>query len=153
MRYSKLTVVVVLVLATFLASATAQPKYVLRLSSPVSKDHAFGRGAEKFKQLVADSTIRGTDLVLIVGGDWKGPRDGVVERQRSTCVGGRPQAPCHLEPVWVSAFDGRTEGFELRFVSPEATEYNPCPAEVDFGEQSASRGKRRCRKRRLGDSR
>lgn len=56
MRYSKLTVAVVLVLATFLATATAQPKYVLRLSSPVSKDHAFGRGAEKFKQLVADST-------------------------------------------------------------------------------------------------
>src|SRR5882762_1379030 len=62
MRYSKLTVVVVLVLATFLASATAQPKYVLRLSSPVSKDHAFGRGAEKFKQLVADSTRGQVDV-------------------------------------------------------------------------------------------
>src|SRR2546425_5453387 len=62
MRYSKLTVAVVLVLATFLASATAQPKYVMRLSSPVSKDHAFGRGAEKFKQLVADSTKGQVDV-------------------------------------------------------------------------------------------
>ena len=33
-----------------------QPKYVLRFSSPSSKDHAFGRGAEKFKQLVAEGT-------------------------------------------------------------------------------------------------
>ena len=62
MRYGKLTVAVVLVLAAFLASATAQPKYVLRLSSPVSKDHAFGRGAEKFRQLVADSTKDQVDV-------------------------------------------------------------------------------------------
>ena len=62
MRHSTLTVAVVLVLATFLASATAQPKYVLRLSSPVSKDHAFGRGAEKFRQLVADSTKGQVDV-------------------------------------------------------------------------------------------
>jgi len=62
MRHSTLTVAVVLVLATFLASATAQPKYVLRLSSPVSKDHAFGRGAEKVRQLVADSTSSQVDV-------------------------------------------------------------------------------------------
>ena len=62
MRHSTLTVAVVLVLATFLASATAQPKYVLRLSSPVSKDHAFGRGAEKFRQLGADSTKGQVDV-------------------------------------------------------------------------------------------
>ena len=33
-----------------------QPKYVLRFSSPNSKEHAWGRGAEKFKQLVAEGT-------------------------------------------------------------------------------------------------
>ena len=62
MRYGKLTVAGVLVLAAFLGSATAQPKYILRVSSPVSKDHAFGRGAEKFSQLVSDSTKGQVDV-------------------------------------------------------------------------------------------
>jgi TRAP-type transport system periplasmic protein len=56
MKGPKVTVAMVLVLAALAISATAQPKHVLRLSSPVSKDHAFGRGAEKFKQLVGEAT-------------------------------------------------------------------------------------------------
>ena len=49
--------VVVLVLAAFGASAVAQqPKYVLRFSSPNSKEHAWGRSAEKFRELVAEET-------------------------------------------------------------------------------------------------
>ena len=47
---------VLIVLAAFAMSATAQSKYVLRFSSPTAKEHAWGRGAEKFKQLVADET-------------------------------------------------------------------------------------------------
>jgi TRAP-type transport system periplasmic protein len=57
-----MTLAIVLVLAAFGASATAQSKHVLRLSSPVSKDHAFGRGAEKFKQLVAEATNGRVDI-------------------------------------------------------------------------------------------
>jgi tripartite ATP-independent transporter DctP family solute receptor len=49
-------VAVGLVLAALVASAVAQPKHVLRFSSPVSKDHAWGRGAEKFRDLVAQAT-------------------------------------------------------------------------------------------------
>jgi tripartite ATP-independent transporter DctP family solute receptor len=56
MKHGKLTLAMVLVLAALVASATAQPRHVLRFSSPVSKDHAWGRAAEKFKQLVADAT-------------------------------------------------------------------------------------------------
>jgi tripartite ATP-independent transporter DctP family solute receptor len=56
MSHGKLTVAVVLTLAALIASASGQSKHVLRLSSPVSKDHAFGRGAEKFKQLVEEAT-------------------------------------------------------------------------------------------------
>jgi tripartite ATP-independent transporter DctP family solute receptor len=56
MRHGKVPLAIVLVVAALVASATAQPKHVLRLSSPVSKDHAFGRGAEKFRQLVAEGT-------------------------------------------------------------------------------------------------
>jgi len=57
MRYGKVILAVALATAALVASATAQqPKHVLRFSSPVSKDHAWGRGAEKFKQLVADAT-------------------------------------------------------------------------------------------------
>ena len=62
MRHATLSVAVGLVLAAFVAGATAQPKYTMRLSSPVSKDHAFGRGAEKFKQLVADATKGQVDV-------------------------------------------------------------------------------------------
>src|SRR5437867_4245475 len=62
MRHGKVTLAIVLVLAALVASATAQPKHVLRLSSPVSKDHAFGRGAEKFKQLVAEATKGQVDV-------------------------------------------------------------------------------------------
>jgi tripartite ATP-independent transporter DctP family solute receptor len=56
MRHNKLMVAVGLVLAALVASAAAQPKHVLRFSSPVSKDHAWGRGAEKFRDLVAQAT-------------------------------------------------------------------------------------------------
>ena len=62
MRHGKVTLAIVLVLPALVASATAQPKHVLRLSSPVSKDHAFGRGAEKFKQLVAEATKGQVDV-------------------------------------------------------------------------------------------
>jgi TRAP-type C4-dicarboxylate transport system substrate-binding protein len=62
MRHGTLTLAIVLVLAALGASATAQGKHVLRLSSPVSKDHAFGRGAEKFKQLVAEATKGQVDV-------------------------------------------------------------------------------------------
>jgi tripartite ATP-independent transporter DctP family solute receptor len=56
MRHGKLVVAIGLVLAALVASAAAQPKYVLRFSSPVSKDHAWGRSAEKFRDLVAAAT-------------------------------------------------------------------------------------------------
>jgi tripartite ATP-independent transporter DctP family solute receptor len=46
-----------MVAAALAGNALAQqPKYVLRFSSPTSKEHAWGRSAEKFKQLVAEGT-------------------------------------------------------------------------------------------------
>lgn len=49
--------VALLVVVTLAGDALAQqPKYVLRFSSPTSKEHAWGRSAEKFKQLVAEGT-------------------------------------------------------------------------------------------------
>jgi tripartite ATP-independent transporter DctP family solute receptor len=46
-----------MVAAVLAGNALAQqPKYVLRFSSPTSKEHAWGRSAEKFKQLVAEGT-------------------------------------------------------------------------------------------------
>ena len=46
-----------MVAAVLAGNALAQqPKYVLRFSSPTSKEHAWGRSAEKFKQLVAGGT-------------------------------------------------------------------------------------------------
>jgi tripartite ATP-independent transporter DctP family solute receptor len=65
------------VLAAFVASATAQPKYTLRLSSPVSKDHAFGRGAEKFKQLVADATKGQVEVQVHHANALGGIREGL----------------------------------------------------------------------------
>ena len=62
MRSKTAMAVVVLVLAAFGMNAMAQPKYVLRFSSPSSKEHAWGRGAEKFKQLVAEETKGQVDL-------------------------------------------------------------------------------------------
>ena len=56
MRHA-LTFVALLLVAALTGDALAQqPKYVLRFSSPNSKEHAWGRGAEKFKQLVAEGT-------------------------------------------------------------------------------------------------
>jgi tripartite ATP-independent transporter DctP family solute receptor len=62
MSFSKLSLAIVLVLALLVGSAPAQSTHVLRLSSPVSKDHAFGRGAEKFRQMVADATKGQVDV-------------------------------------------------------------------------------------------
>jgi tripartite ATP-independent transporter DctP family solute receptor len=62
MRHGKVALAFVLVLAALVVSAAAQPKQVLRLSSPVSKDHAFGRGAEKFAQLVAEASKGQVDV-------------------------------------------------------------------------------------------
>src|SRR5260370_40234520 len=56
MRKILASVLAVIVLAALAMSAAAQPKYVLRFSSPNSKEHALGRSAEKFKQLVAEET-------------------------------------------------------------------------------------------------
>lgn len=56
MRTRLAGVMVLLVLAAVAVQATAQPKHVLRFSSPSSKEHAWGRGAEKFRQLVAEET-------------------------------------------------------------------------------------------------
>ena len=56
MRSKIASAVVLVVLAAFALNATAQPKYVLRFSSPNSKEHAWGRGAERFKQLVTEET-------------------------------------------------------------------------------------------------
>ena len=62
MRHGKVTLAIVLLLAALVVNATAQSKQVLRLSSPVSKDHAFGRGAEKFKELVAEASKGQVDV-------------------------------------------------------------------------------------------
>ena len=56
MRSKIASAVVLVVLAAFVMNAAAQPKYVLRFSSPNSKEHAWGRGAERFKQLVTEET-------------------------------------------------------------------------------------------------
>src|SRR5437867_11882701 len=56
MRKMVASVIAVVVLAVLAMSAAAQPKYVLRFSSPNSKEHAWRRSAEKFKQLVAEET-------------------------------------------------------------------------------------------------
>jgi tripartite ATP-independent transporter DctP family solute receptor len=57
MRQARVIAAVVLAVAALVGSATAQQaRYVMRFSSPVSKDHAWGRGAEKFRQLVAEAT-------------------------------------------------------------------------------------------------
>ena len=52
------TFVALLVVVALAGDALAQQpaKYVLRFSSPNSKEHAWGRAAEKFKQLVAEGT-------------------------------------------------------------------------------------------------
>ena len=50
MSFSKLSLAIVLALATLVGTAPAQSPDAPRLSSPVSKDHAFGRGAEKFRK-------------------------------------------------------------------------------------------------------
>jgi len=54
----RILIFVAFVVAAALAgnALAQQPKYVLRFSSPTSKEHAWGRSAEKFKQLVAEGT-------------------------------------------------------------------------------------------------
>jgi tripartite ATP-independent transporter DctP family solute receptor len=57
MRHGRVIAAVVLAVAVLVTAAGAQQaKHVLRFSSPVSKDHAWGRGAEKFRQLVSEAT-------------------------------------------------------------------------------------------------
>jgi len=56
MRKMLASSIAVIVLTALAINAAAQPKYVLRFSSPNSKEHAWGRSAEKFKQLVAEET-------------------------------------------------------------------------------------------------
>ncbi len=56
MRKMLASVITVMILTALAVSVAAQPKYVLRFSSPNSKEHAWGRSAEKFKQLVAEET-------------------------------------------------------------------------------------------------
>lgn len=53
---TKIALVVLSLLVALLSETAAQPKHVLRFSSPTSKDHAWGRGAEKFRELVAQAT-------------------------------------------------------------------------------------------------
>ncbi len=77
MRHGKVMLAIVLVLAALGADATAQSGHVLRLSSPVSKDHAFGRGAEKFKQLVADATRGQVDVQVHHANALGGIREGL----------------------------------------------------------------------------
>jgi TRAP-type transport system periplasmic protein len=62
----RLLIFVAFVVAAALAgnALAQQPKYVLRFSSPSSKDHAFGRGAEKFRQLVAEGTRGQVDVQI-----------------------------------------------------------------------------------------
>jgi TRAP-type transport system periplasmic protein len=64
MRRKLASAIVLAVLASFALSATAQPKHVLRFSSPNSKEHAWGRGAEKFRQLVAEETKGQVDVQI-----------------------------------------------------------------------------------------
>ncbi len=56
MRRTWIFVALLVVVALAGDALAQQPKYVLRFSSPNSKEHAWGRGAEKFKQLVAEGT-------------------------------------------------------------------------------------------------
>jgi NAD(P)-dependent dehydrogenase (short-subunit alcohol dehydrogenase family) len=77
MRHGKVMLAIVLALAALGADATAQSGHVLRLSSPVSKDHAFGRGAEKFKQLVADATRGHVDVQVHHANALGGIREGL----------------------------------------------------------------------------
>lgn len=77
MTHVKLMLAIALVLVALVASAPAQSKHVLRLSSPVSKDHAFGRGAEKFKQLVADATKGQVDVQVHHANALGGIREGL----------------------------------------------------------------------------
>ena len=56
MRRTWMFVALLVVVALAGDALAQQPKYVLRFSSPNSKEHAWGRGAEKFKQLVAEGT-------------------------------------------------------------------------------------------------
>src|SRR2546426_11401673 len=62
MRKMLASVIAAMTLTALAVSGAAQPKYVLRFSSPNSKEHAWGRSAEKFKQLVAEET-KGQDEV------------------------------------------------------------------------------------------
>src|SRR5262245_37805856 len=65
MMRNRFALVAVLAVALLAADALAQqPKYVLRFSSPNSKDHAWGRGAEKFRQLVAETTKGQVDVQI-----------------------------------------------------------------------------------------
>jgi TRAP-type transport system periplasmic protein len=56
MRKMLASAIALTVLTALAMTTAAQPKYVLRFSSPNSKEHAWGRSAEKFKQLVAEET-------------------------------------------------------------------------------------------------
>ena len=62
MRTRLASAVVLLVLAAFAVDATAQAKYTLRFSSPNSREHAWGRSAEKFRELVAQETKGQVDV-------------------------------------------------------------------------------------------
>src|SRR5262245_6765507 len=77
MRLGTLMLAIVLVLATLVGPAPAQAPQVLRLSSPVSKDHAFGRGAERFRQLVAEATKGQVDVQVHHANALGGIREGL----------------------------------------------------------------------------
>jgi tripartite ATP-independent transporter DctP family solute receptor len=73
-----LVVVVALALLLPLASASAgTAKYVLKFSGPTSKDHAWGRGAEKFKQLLEEATDRQVELQVFHAGSFAGIRESL----------------------------------------------------------------------------
>jgi tripartite ATP-independent transporter DctP family solute receptor len=78
MRQGKLIVAtMVLALAALAAGATAQSKHVLRFSSPVSKDHAWGRSAEKFRQVVAETTRGQVDVQVFHANALGAIREGL----------------------------------------------------------------------------
>jgi tripartite ATP-independent transporter DctP family solute receptor len=65
MMRNRIGLVSLLAVALLAGDALAQqPKYVLRFSSPNSKDHAWGRGAEKFRQLVSEATDGQVDVQI-----------------------------------------------------------------------------------------
>jgi tripartite ATP-independent transporter DctP family solute receptor len=64
MRTRLAGVIALILLAAVAANVAAQPRYVLRFSSPNSKEHAWGRGAEKFRQLVAEETNGQVDVQI-----------------------------------------------------------------------------------------